>query len=308
MDQRSLPTSSGDERIDEITLGIVDLLDLYFPNRISGTYFVGSCADRALTPLSDIDLAVVFQDQLSDREQHDFTVLASAMKHISPRNLDLTCLDAATVCHADQLRFAPDWRPVLGAVTLKCASVLASGDDIRASVPWVPHDVYTRTLMHFPYLVLKGQRPHLTFPLPYPDPQDEFYGYTARRLRAADGTLTPSTKRLVHASGFIATALVARHADVYIADKRTAVAAYATYINDEWAEHLATVQQYCRVRWGYRVPQAHTDRQLLRTLCEQELAFENMFLATYQTYLVQEQQRDDDVARQFAQERLHQLA
>lgn len=310
-DQYALHTASGDAQIDQVTLGVVALLDLHFPQRIRSCYFTGSCADRALTPLSDIDFIVVFKDQLHDVEQRDFTALTTACKGISPRSLDISCMDEATVFHADQLQFSPNWRPVLGAVTLKSASTLAYGDDVRDSVPLVPHDVYTQTLMHFPYLVLHGQRghpPQLPFPLTYPDPDDEFYGYTARRLRAADGTPVPSTKRLVHASGFIATALVTRHTPLYIADKRTAVTAYHTYINDAWTEHLTTIQQYCRVNWGYQVPQAPADRQLLRGVCERELAFENFFLAIYKAYLEQEQSRADEQARQFAQERLQQIA
>jgi hypothetical protein len=222
----ALLASSGNQQIDQITSGVIEILQTSFPNRIRGYYYQGSCADGALTPLSDIDLSVVFIDEQTAIEQQHFTAIRSACKRISPRNLDLSCSDETTVLHADHLRFQPDWGPVLAAITLKCASIPAYGVDIRQAIPFVPRDVYIRTLMHFPYLVLAGQRknlPQLSYPLDYPDPEDQFLGYIGRLLRAADGTLTPSTKRLVHASGFIATALLALQVPVFVADKRTAI-------------------------------------------------------------------------------------
>jgi hypothetical protein len=183
----SLLASSGSEQIDEITCGVIEILETHFLNRIRGYYFEGSCADGAITPLSDIDLSIVFIDQQTTTEQQHFTALKAACKRISPRNLDLSCIDETIVLHADHLRFQPDWGPILAASTLKCASIPAYGADIRQAIPFVPRDVYTRTFMHFPYLVLAGQRKNpvqLSYPLDYPEPEDEFFGYTGRLLRA----------------------------------------------------------------------------------------------------------------------------
>jgi nucleotidyltransferase-like protein len=307
----SLLASSGNEQLDQITRGVIEALELHFPDRIRGYYFEGSCADGAITPLSDIDLAVVFKDQQTAIEQQHFTALMAACKRISPRNLDVSCIDETTLRQANRLQFQPDWSPVLGAITLKCASVPVYGADIRHTVPFVPHDVYTRTLMHFPYLVLAGQRKHppqLPYPLDYLEPDDEFFGYTGRLLRAPDGTLTPSTKRIVHASGYIATALLALRTPIFVADKRTAISAYRQHIDDAWAEHLERVHHYCRMQWGYCVPEAPADRAILRQLCQRELAFENDFLAIYKDYLAQEQDADDPVARQFARERMQRIS
>ena len=56
------------EQIDQITSGVIALLEVHFPDRISGYYFEGSCAERAITPLSDIDLAVVFKGRQATTE------------------------------------------------------------------------------------------------------------------------------------------------------------------------------------------------------------------------------------------------
>ena len=55
------------EQIDQITSGVIALLEVHF-HRISGYYFEGSCAERAITPLSDIDLAVVFKGRQATTE------------------------------------------------------------------------------------------------------------------------------------------------------------------------------------------------------------------------------------------------
>jgi hypothetical protein len=303
----SLLASSGNAQIDEITAGVIAVLEFQFPNRIRGYSFEGSCADGAITPLSDIDLSILFKDEQTLAEQHYFATLKAALKRISPRNLDMSCVGESMVLHADQLRFQPDWAPVFAAITLKCASVPVYGADIRPAIPFVPRDTYTRTFMHFPYLVLAGQRnnpPYLPYPLNYPDPTDEFFGYTGRLLRAPDGTLTPSTKRLVHASGYIATAFVALRTSVFVADKRTAIAEYRAHINDVWSEHLEAVHHFCRIQWGYGAPEAPADRAILRQLCQRQLGFENHFLSIYKDYLRHEQDVVDEPARQFARERL----
>ncbi len=299
--------SSGNAAVDHVVAGAIAVLDLHFAGRLSGHYFIGSCADGSLTPLSDIDLITVFKDRLSAPERQQFRALAAACKQISSRSLDIDCTDEATLLHADQLCFQPDWWPVLHAITLKLASLPAYGHDLRAAIPLVARDAYVRTLMHFPFVVLSGQRQHpaqLSYPLDYPDPSDEFFGYTGRKLRAADGTLTPSTKRLVHASGFIASALLALKTAHYVADKRQAIVLYRTTIGDEWADYLEQTHRYCRVAWGYQVPESAAQRELLRQLCQRELAFENYFLALYQDFLAQELHAADAQAREFARKRL----
>ena len=301
-----LLASSGDERIDRTAAGVVGVLELSFAGRIRGYYFEGSCADSAITSLSDIDLCALFVDKLSTGERERFLALAQACKRISARSLDLSCTDEATVLQADRLRFGAGWAPVLHAVTLKYASRPIYGTDVRATIPDVPHDVYRRTLMHFPFEVLAGQRPQLhtlPYPLPFLDPSDEFYGYTGRRLYAPDGTLQPSTKRLSHSCGFIATALLAYRTELYIADKRSATVAYRTQIGDVWADHLDDVHRWCRVQWGYRVPETPRERERLQAMCRRELAFENHYLNVYQEFLAQEEAAADPEARSVAEAR-----
>ena len=43
----ALWASSGNTQIDQITAGAITIFERHFPNRISGYYFQGSCADQA---------------------------------------------------------------------------------------------------------------------------------------------------------------------------------------------------------------------------------------------------------------------
>lgn len=305
-----LNASAGNAQIDEITAGVIRVFETQFPDRIGGYYFQGSCADQATTALSDIDLRIVFHTPLSQAEHEAFLRLRTGLKQVSSRPLDLTYSDAVTLRKADTFRFQPDYDPVFAAVTLKNASTLVFGEDMRDQIPVVRRAVSTRTYMHFPYIVLAGQRKHpaqLPYPLPFLDSADAFFGYTGRLVRIAPEVMVPSTKRIVHASGFISTALLALHTAIIVADKRTAISAYRQQINDAWADHLEAVHTYCRVQWDYQVPETAADRAILRDLCRQELAFENHFLAIYHTYLRQEQAADDPIARQVANERLQRI-
>lgn len=71
-----------------------------------------------------------------------------------------------------------------------------------------------------------------------------------------------------------------------------------------WADHLEAVQHFCRVQWGYCIPEARAERAILRQLCRRQLDFENHFLSIYKDYLRHEQEALDEPARRFACERL----
>lgn len=60
----SLIESTGRPEIDQIAEGIIEVYEETFPNRIRSYYLVGSWADASAVLLSDIDIRVVFKDDL----------------------------------------------------------------------------------------------------------------------------------------------------------------------------------------------------------------------------------------------------
>jgi hypothetical protein len=305
-----LLASTGVDQVDQILRGFVDLLELSFPNRVRACYATGSYADAGATPLSDIDVTVVFKDSFEDAEYERFRRIVSVCKPMIPYGFDVGAISEAELLRAAAPDPQQDWLIVLTAVSLKRASLLLYGEDIRDTIALPSQELFTRCIMPFPVLVMVGQRGHperLRVPVDYPDPADEFYGYTRRPLRGRDSALHPSTKRLLHATSAVTLVLVTYQAGQIVGSKREALALYCAQIAGEWAPFLAEVDQICRVQWGYRVPDAPDDRAWLRHLCERGLAFENYFLGIYHDYLVSESRHPDAMIRDIAMQRLEKV-
>jgi len=316
MPEIALLCSTGFVQIDQIIRGIVGLVEHEFPGRVRGYYLEGSYADGSAVDSSDIDLCAVFRGDLSEQEQQRFEQIIASCKLISPCALDIHAYGETTLLNsAAELAHAADYGLkhtilLLTTISIKLASRLVYGEDIRAALSLTPIDTYARYMVHFPCRIFKAMRRDLnvlTFPLDYPDPTAEFYGYTRRRLRLRDGTTHASTKQLLLVSAWIATGLIALIAGRYVANKRDCIKQYRAWIDDEWAAFLETTSERCRTQWRYLVPEREPDCGDLRALCERALAFENHFLTRYRTYLLGELKHPDQQVQLFAARRLGQI-
>lgn len=292
-----LLNSTGVTDVDSIVRGSIGLLERSFPGRIRGYYLVGSYAVGCPVWTSDIDMSVVFKGRLAPEEKGRFADVIDEYKLSSPYGLDIT----------------PDGEERLfrvGTSKFQTASLLMYGEDIRAVVPLKPMDSYILDEMHFPYHLFKRVRGNptvLTFPLDYPDPEGEFYGYDRRWMRAPDGSSHDVTKELVLSTVCAATALIALKAGQYVRHKSECAQQYRRWINDEWTAVVEAIYEQCRNQWAYLVPSAPTDRQHLRCLCERGLAFENHFLALYKEYLLAELRHTEEFRQLYAVKRLGQI-
>jgi hypothetical protein len=305
-----LLATTGHPQIDQIIQGVIGVFELIFPDRLLGCYLQGSCADGQITALSDIDMAIVFHGELTETENTLFEETLRACYQISARRLDIGAFGERTLLHADQIQFPHDDLVAIYATSIKRISRHIYGRDIRSQIPTVPITLFTRCLMHFPFPILASHRGHaatLTVPFRHPDPSDPFYGYTQRKLRDSNRSMQPSTKRLVHSTLFITTALVAFLAHRHAGSGREAVRLYRQHIGDQWGTFLDELTSCCQHQWGYRVPEAVHDQRKLRDLCEQGLAFVNHFLAHYRAFLLTELRQPDPVIQQFALERLQRI-
>lgn len=290
------PTGNG--RVDAILRGVIGIFETLFPGRIRGYYLTGSFHDGSATPLSDIDLLILFSGGFVDEgEEETACRTAEYCSLLSPIELDLVPL-------SEPVSFP------LRAVSLKRASRLLYGEDVRDQIPLPPLDAYVRQVMRVASQVVARLRPDLsvlTFPLDYPHPEAEFFGYDRREMTVPDGTLVPCTKDLVLAAGLAAAAIVAWRAGCYVAGKSDCLKLYREQIGDPWTGFLEEVYQRCRSQWGYRVPEEPAGRAVLRSLCQQALAFENHFLALHRDYLLAELGKVDDDSRLFAVKHLGQM-
>ncbi|HEY7091673.1 MAG TPA: hypothetical protein VH393_00745 [Ktedonobacterales bacterium] len=281
--------------VDALLHEIVTHFEAAFPGRVRGYYVIGSYSDASSVSTSDLDLDIVFKRRFeSDDERERARDLCATLQAQTEIELDLDIGDEESL--RDGL-----------SPNLKLAGLCVYGEDIREQYPILPIGAWTRDRMHTSYYRLGslfGRTAPVRAPLTYPDPAGEYYGYDRRSIRIADGSLAPSTRDLIRATGWAATALIALRAGRYVARKSECHRMYQEFIGDDWAPLLEAIHEDCWQRWNYRIPTEPTDRALLRHLCARTLDFENAFLATYKIYLLGELRSADAEGRRFAHETL----
>ncbi len=129
----------------------------------------------------------------------------------------------------------------------------------------------------------------MRFPLGFPDPAGALRGYDAR-YRDQPASQRAVTKDLVSNVLAAANALTLLQARRYVGAGRKSdiPEQYRLWIGDEWTGLVEQTFERCRVRWDYQLPSDPVDREGLRELCGQALAFENHFLGRYKDFLLAE--------------------
>lgn len=270
---------TGIEGVDAALAQAVQVMERIFPDQIRAYYLHGSHTDGTAVATSDIDVMIVFKDGLcSDETQSQAEKLIS--EAIPAVRFDIEVTDE------DHLQSHTD--PVF-----KLGSVLIYGEDIRARLPLMSIEAWTRDRMHTSYwrmVKLFGRVPPVVMPLGYPDPNDEFCGYIRRTIQLENGSEILTTRDLIRAVGWAATGLVALKAGQYVVRKADTYRLYQQYVGDEWGILIEETYTRCKLEWQYCIPEA---RDELRDLCCRVLGFENHFLQVYTNYLLSELQSDD---------------
>ncbi len=284
-----LAASTGDENVDALLREVISRVEQALPGRIRGYYVVGSYADGSALPASDIDLDIVIKAALDDEATQTARAIALDIvnSYAASRAVDL----GAFLMHESRMQG-------IGNPAFKLASLFLYGQDIRNDLPLTSSEEWGRQLMHGMYLVTGRERglSALTYPLTYPDPHGEFYGYDHNTKPQPDGTMTLGTRGLVTGAGWYATAMIALGTGQYVLRKRDVPGCYRQYVGDEWTPFLDTLYARCRDEWRYQLPEQAGTRDILRDLCERYLAFENHFLSAYKDFVLSDLQGNDELA------------
>ncbi|HEY7021315.1 MAG TPA: hypothetical protein VH349_09375 [Ktedonobacterales bacterium] len=294
----TLIATTENAQVDALLREIVARFEEAFPERVRGYFVIGSYGDASSVSTSDLDLDITFKRRFeSDDERERVRDLCAALQAQTVIELDLDVGDEESLRGG----LSPN---------LKLAGLCVYGEDVRDQYPLLPVVAWTRDRMHSSYYRLGslfGRTAPVRAPLIFPDPTGEFFGYDGRLVRLADGSLAPSTRDLIRATGWAATALIALRAGRYVARKSECHRMYEELIGDEWAPLLTAIYENCRQRWNYRIPTKPADRALLRRLCARTLDFENAFLAAYKIYLLGELRSADAAGRRFVRETLERM-
>lgn len=286
-----LQQSTGHSLADRTVLGVVNLFEALFPQRICGYYVEGSYADQTAVTTSDLDLTIVFREQFTTTNERTLAQqIVTACQQLSALELDITL--------AEETHLRQQADPIF-----KLGARLLYGEESRDTMPLIPIAIWARQRMHAAYWLMINvvNRPKpVHAPLAFPNPSDPFYGYAARMMTLADGRQLPTTRNLIRITGWIATARLAYEAQHYVVRKRDCVASYRQVINDEWTTLLEQIDGRCRSAWHYRIPTTAAEQAELRTILEHTLAFENHFLERYRRFLLAELTGNDQNAQQEA--------
>jgi hypothetical protein len=179
---------------------------------------------------------------------------------------------------------------------LKSASALLYGEEIRDVIPLkpLPDPIFLIHELVWKQIALRGWPDILTYPLTYPDPDGEFYGYDRLGIKLANGDFEVGTRSLVSTITLAAMVFVRMYTPHHVGSKREAIELYKIHLADEWTSLLEDVYNLCRVRWHYLLPENTADRAYLRDLCQRALGFENHVLAECRTYLLKKLRDEDD--------------
>ena len=255
------------EHVDTLLVGFIDLCESTFPGRICSYFLLGSYSDGSAVEDSDIDMGILFKGMFQEGERDYFKQFLRDCNSMSPIRLDATALEEASYTEATP--------------AVKAAHILY-GENVLEHIPQIPLE---RTLpftifgaFHHPWL-LRRKEPGLTYPLGYPDPEGEFYGYERWGSFYGDSTFGPGVRILVNSVTMIATALLGLKAHRQVSTKNRSVYDYKKYLNDDWADYLIDLYEICKTEWQYKLPETQEGREMFRKLCNYTLDYENAFLS-----------------------------
>lgn len=283
MDDLALVNITGNDEVDRMLRLVIGGFEREFPGLFRGYYVIGSYATGTALPASDLDL--LFEGRVPDPSERERSkVLLDTCRAATP-------LDGGVFPMIGEALHGI-YNPIF-----KLKSLFLYGHDMRDTIPLVPPGEWARQCMHGIYRVMgrNGTLTQISYPIDYPDPQGEFYGYDDT-VRLPDGSEVKGTRGLVTGAGWLATSLIGLKARCYVLSKGEFAASYRQHVGDEWAPFLDDLYDSCRRRWNYLIPQGAEDRAKLRLLCERYLQFENQFLAVYRDFVLAELQRGDDSA------------
>jgi hypothetical protein len=191
------------------------------------------------------------------------------------------------------------------------AALVVYGENVFAELPLEPLEQALRRGMsntfHSLY-VLRQRDDSLVYPLNYPDPAGEYYGYERWGTYLGERTFDPGVRSLVTSVMLISTCLVMMKAGQRVASKHESVLAYQRYVGDEWTEFVQQVYMQCKDAWHYEMPKSQRARRQFRRLCAQMLAFENHFLACCRESVLSDLRHPEDAIKQMALYRLKRIA
>ncbi len=256
--------STGYPRADHALALIVSEFEAVAPNQLR-IVLLGSYASGKAHEASDLDLIVLFGQELSDDVKERAETLANGIARKITLDVDIA------VCGTDDC-------PPVWAVALTAGRTVYGDASISPALPTA--DEYAAALTADVRSLVQSLRPGqlLSSPLQAPNQSLPLLGYEAKPLRSADGAWSPSTKALSMIAYWGASALIARRAGKFTPSRDDVIEIYRQEIGDDWTDLLVEIDRVCREEYSYAIPPDEEGCASVRALAERVLEFENYLL------------------------------
>ncbi|GCE13973.1 hypothetical protein [Tengunoibacter tsumagoiensis] len=299
-----LHASTKSESLDTFLVHLITLFENAFPERICSYYLGGSTSDGTAvghdrsSNSSDVDLFIIFRGTTTEAEEALFQYLIAECQASSPVQIDAHAYSEDVLLQ--KLRPDAAQTSFLSAL-IQVAGVLVYGKDMRADLPPVQFSHYVLDVIESGvfHLSIPRQREGITyplmtplvFPLTYPDPAGEFYGYDT--ILARPGT-PRGTRVLVALTTWIATFILSLETGRYVGQKSQSMRLCKEYLpHDKRVQLVVTIYDLCKDAWRYALPDSKEDRKQLRGLCRETLALENEYLRLTRDYIFSQLQHGE---------------
>lgn len=262
-----------DHKANKAIIDTIEMIRKDFPKNLLSAYLTGSYANNYSVSTSDIDLCLVFNEDLSPE---DFQ-LADKI------NADLELKDPSM----DIAFYSLDTLLELGVYKMEETHLHLWGEPVHLKIPTPTIEDYSYRQMHGAYMrmALTRKKMPFIFPLEYPKNESKYKGYDWRTMPIA-GKSIPSIKEIVVSTGWMATALISWKGKTFVANKKECPRLFQQFIGGQSAEEFQDIVRFAREHLHYCLPSSEIDEKYLISLLPKVLKFENAFLEAYQYFLI----------------------
>jgi predicted nucleotidyltransferase len=272
-----LLNSTGSQPADDAIVKALADVQSKFPKPVLSAYVTGSHANGYAVSTSDVDLYLVFAENLDKNDEQLAATINKELENIVPA-LDIVFRGLPKLLEE-------------GEVGIKNHFLHIYGEPIHLKVPEPKMEDYAYRGMHVAYMrmeLTRKKKPY-TWPLAFPNEASPYKGYDWRERIQIAGKSHASIKEIVVLTGWISTGLISWKGKTYVPTKKEVPALFKSILGGQIAEDFQIITDLCRNKFKYVIPEADSDsdRQELIDLLPKVLSIENYFLEQYQHFLIE---------------------
>ncbi len=270
-----LKYSTNNKDINRIITNVVSVFQKIFTEFNHSYYLVGSSIENTRTRQSDVDIVITFKTKVGKEEENLVRKVLSSINQTESLRIDIRIL------YIDNhlLSIPPNIK----------AGKLLYGQDMLKDIPVQSIENTRRGSIRqtfFLQKILRRNNPLLSFPLSYPTPHGEFFGYEKMGILKKDSSFSSGFRTLISMASMMSTSMITMKIQKAPLNKRESFTLHKEFINNQWSNLLIDLYDICVIKHHYEIPENYTDRKKISFYCKNILVIENNFLDESRKYLL----------------------